>query len=923
MKTKKPLIFLSILGLFLAFLLIFLPNGHEVRAATVSPPTTSTLTTAPPGTTTTTNAITASSTTTPVAQPKKEIPILGLGSNDAAVTDMNGQPVKPTDDLFTWLNFNVNYNWSIADGIQINDGDTSSFQLPAGLVASGDLTFPIYDDAGVQIGTGTIKNGEKFGTITFNNVLSTTTTDRKGTLSLVSKGTSTSNGNEGENWMFNKVGWVAGYDQNGTPNELTWNVAFNPNQHNLTNVVITDILGPNQEYIPGSINAIGGSYVDGKFVGVNQLNPTVTTEGNKVIISFPGTVTTAVDIYYRVKVTDVTPGATNTWRNHANMGSSEGNYEVDASTSWGGSGTGGGTVQTGGFQLTKFDSVSNKPLAGATYELTDSTGKVVMSNLETNSNGQIAIKGLALGSYTLKEITAPTGYQVNSTPINFTIPTDGNLTIGLGQADVADTGNVTLTKTDAQDKLLPGAIYNLLDSNGNILQGNLVTDKNGVIGITGLEPGSYSFVEIKAPEGYDINPDPIKFEITSSNTTNLQAKDQTTPEPSVGNVVLTKVDAKVNKLLPGAIYDLQDSNGVVIQSGLETDSNGQISISGLPVGSFALVETKAPEGYDINPDPIKFEITKDNTTELQAEDIESPEGPGTITPPTITPEEPDVGNVTLNKVDTNDNTPLAGAVYDLLDNNGKVIQSGLTTDANGQINIAGLPVGSYSLVETKAPENYLINKDPIKFEITKNGTTVLEAKNTEILATPPEGENPGTTVPPTTPPTVKPPVKPVPPITPPTVKPPVKPVPPVTPPTVKPPVKPVPPVTPPTVKPPVKPEPPVEPEKPGVTNPPTEPIKPEPPVKPEEPGQVIPPAEPENPNVVTPPVSPNEVLPPIGSGNVGGGSSSGISTTPGSSSSDKGKFPQTGNESGLLLTVIGFIAVLFLFLKHLIKKSKI
>jgi len=914
MKYKKSMFFISLVGLFLAFLFFIIPNVSTANAATVSPPV-SGLTSSPPGTST---AVSQSTVT-----PRSDIPIIGLNGSDASVTDMNGTPVKPTDDLFTWLNFNVNYNWSIADNVQINDGDTSSFTLPAGLVSSGDLSFPIYNSKGVQIATGSIKNGEKVGTITFNNELANTTTDRKGTLSLVSKGTSTGTGNEGENWMFNKVGWVAGYDSNGVPNELTWNVAFNPNQHNLSNVVITDILGPNQEYIPGSINAIGGSYVDGKFVGVNQLHPTVTTEGNKVIISFPGNVTTAVDIYYRVKVTGANPDGSNTWRNHANMGSSEGNFEVDASTSWGGSGTGGGTVQTGGFQLTKLDSVTNKPLAGATYELTDSTGKVVMTNLETNSNGQIAIKGLALGSYSLKEITAPAGYQVNTDPINFTVPTNGDLIVGLGQKDVADTGNVILTKVDSKvNKLLPGAIYNLLDSNGNILEGNLVTDANGEIGITNLSPGSYSLVEIKAPEGYDLNSNPIKFEITSNKTTILEAENVATPsepgtvqpptitpeEPAVGNVVLTKVDSKVNTLLPGAIFNLLDNNGNVIQSNLATDGNGKITIAGLPVGSYSLVEVKAPEGYDINKDPIKFEITKDVTTELEAEDIATPSEPGTVLPPIITPEEPPVGELLLNKVDSVTNDPLPGAVYDLLDNNGNVIQSNLTTDGNGKISISGLPVGSYSLVETKAPENYQLNKTPIKFEITKNNTTVLEAKNVEILSGP---EEPGTTIPP---------VKPEEPGKPGVTNPPVKPEQPGKPGVTNPPTEPI------SPKPPVKPE---EPGKPGVTNPPTEPISPKPPVKPEQPGKpgvTNPPVSPENPNLVTPPVNPGTILPPINSGNNNGGSSTGSSVNSGgstSSSTDKGKFPQTGNESGLLLTIIGLIIAMFLVLKQLIKKFNI
>jgi len=274
---NSTLIVISILGLFFALLLLLSPNVQTAQAATTSPPAATT--TSPPKTSTNTD----SSAITPAA----ELTANGLGQADATVTDMEGNPIKPDDNLYTWLNFNVHYNWSIPDGVEIKAGDTIPFTLPDGLVTPGDMSFPIYDSNNQEIGTATIKAGESTGTITFNNVLENTNTNRHGTLSLVAKGTNTGDGNEGENWMFNKNGWIAGYDQNQVPNELTWNVAFNPNEHNLKNVVITDTLGPNQEYIPGSLTAIGGSYTSGGFVSNGQqLNPTVTTNGNQVIISF-------------------------------------------------------------------------------------------------------------------------------------------------------------------------------------------------------------------------------------------------------------------------------------------------------------------------------------------------------------------------------------------------------------------------------------------------------------------------------------------------------------------------------------------------------------------------------------------------------------------------------------------------------------
>jgi uncharacterized surface anchored protein len=864
MNMKKSLIVTSLIGLFLAFLIFFIPQISVQAATTTTTPTETT--TSPPGNTTTaattttpTTSTSKSSTTTTqpttTAVSPRALTITGLGAEDATLTDVNGNPVTPSDDLYTWLNYKVNYNWSIPDGVQINAGDTTQFTLPEGVVANGDLTFPIYNSSNVEIGTATIKNGETVGTLTFNNVLSNTNANRKGTLTLVSKGTNTSNNTEGEDWMFNKLGWVAGFDANNVPNELTWNIAFNPNEHNLSGVTITDTLGPNQEYIPGSLSAIGGSYGPGGFVSNGQqLHPTVTTDGNKVIITFPGNVTTAVDIYYRVKVTNTNASGSTTWTNNATMASSEGTNNISASTSWGGSGTGNGDQQVGSVSLQKTDATTDKALSGAEYQLADGTGYVIISNAETDENGQINIHNLPYGSYTLTEVKAPDGYLINQNPIEFTIPDkDGNVDLKVSQSDKAIPGSVILTKSNAETKdPIAGATFELLDSTGKVIQSGLVTDSNGKLAIDDLPVGDYSLVETAAAPGYELDATPLNFTIALNQTTPLALEKFNTAldtTPDTGSVVLTKVDASdISKVLPGAVYDLVDSTGAILQTGLTTDANGKITVPDLPTGTYSFVETKAPEGYQSSLQPISFTISKGETTQVEAKDtlIEEdipvppvePENPGT-TPPTTNPENPSQpGNPgTTTPPVTNPESPSQP------ENPGTTTPPVTNPESPSQ---PGNP--STTTPSVTNPESPSQPENP--------GTTTPSVTNPE---SPSQPESPGTTTPSVT-----------------------------------------------------NPESPSQPESPSATEP----------VYPEIPGTES--AE-ETPSSSTPyPVIPgtpsntiSSSLKPSVSTN---GTSSSMIPTSGQSSYEKGTFPQTGNENGLFMMISGLFIALFVLLKYWIKR---
>ncbi|MQS98500.1 Ig-like domain-containing protein [Companilactobacillus halodurans] len=178
MKMKRSFLLITILTFFLTFLLLFIPN-HPVLAETVSS-SASTATTSPPGGTDDTATTNVSSV----------IPVTGLTVNDGTITDLNGKSVKPSDNLYFWLNYHVNYNWSIPDGIQVKSGDTANFKLPNSLVAYEDSSLPIYNSQGVVVGNATIKSDASNGTITFNDAFSTANTSRLGTLSILTKGTS-------------------------------------------------------------------------------------------------------------------------------------------------------------------------------------------------------------------------------------------------------------------------------------------------------------------------------------------------------------------------------------------------------------------------------------------------------------------------------------------------------------------------------------------------------------------------------------------------------------------------------------------------------------------------------------------------------------------------------------------------------------
>ncbi|MGO3591944.1 MAG: SpaA isopeptide-forming pilin-related protein, partial [Lactococcus cremoris] len=62
--------------------------------------------------------------------------------------------------------------------------------------------------------------------------------------------------------------------------------------------------------------------------------------------------------------------------------------------------------------------------------------------------------------------------------------------------------------------------------------------------------------------------------------------------------------------------------------------------------------------------------------------------------------------------------PLSGAVFKVVNESGKVIKEGLTSDKVGKVAIDGLAPGDYSFIETQAPTGYILNTEKVDFTIS-------------------------------------------------------------------------------------------------------------------------------------------------------------------------------------------------------------
>ncbi|PLW60199.1 SpaA isopeptide-forming pilin-related protein [Lactococcus lactis] len=347
------------------------------------------------------------------------------------------------------------------------------------------------------------------------------------------------------------------------------------------------------------------------------------------------------------------------------------------------------------------------PLQGAEFKVLDSNGQVVSGyeKLTSDSSGNVTIEKLTPGKYSLVETKAPAGYILDPTPIDFELKANEEGIIpDINLEKVNYQGSAQLIKHNSNGQALSGAIFKVIDKDGNTIQTNLSSDKDGKVTATGLAPGDYSFVETKAPTGYILNTIPVHFTISaeeegqpsliiaSDNFVNYQ-----------GSAQLIKKDSE-GQPLAGAIFKVVDKNGKTVKEGLTSDKDGKVSIDDLAPGEYSFVETQAPTGYILNTIPTPFTILAESEGQPQL----------VVASDNFVNYQ---GSAELIKHDSKGQA-LEGAIFKVVDADGKTVKENLTSDKDGKVSIDGLAPGDYSFVETQATSGYILNTTPANFTIS-------------------------------------------------------------------------------------------------------------------------------------------------------------------------------------------------------------
>ena len=438
-------------------------------------------------------------------------------------------------------------------------------------------------------------------------------------------------------------------------------------------------------------------------------------------------------------------------------------------------------------QVTKTDGNFGNPIAGITYALYQNDSTEIAKDLVTDENGQVNLPfNLPAGKYYIQETKSLPPYRPNSDKHPFEVKqTDQTQTAGdLATENKAHPIKVNLTNYQVKTlnvkkvdrtyatHVLPGAVFRLTNSAGYTR--DVTTDENGIASFGDLLLGSYSLTEIKAPAGYRLDNTVYPIALSSAETpTAITVNKEIADDPYQVN--LTKYDNRVKKddpasqkkyLLPNAVYKLVDvAANKTLKADMKTNADGQLTfgaassfdsplkdgeyaIEGLkPDTSYRLVETEAPEHYEGD---AADQANATSGTQKQAWEDSLAAGSVDFT---IKADQPQVkltatnqkkpGQLDLKKQAETikddhfpDRQPMTGAEFKLYryDEAGKVDRSrswdATITNNDGTVSFkdSDLYEGKYQLVETKAPDGYVIPDELAKgvdVDITGDQTLTL------------------------------------------------------------------------------------------------------------------------------------------------------------------------------------------------------
>ena len=373
--------------------------------------------------------------------------------------------------------------------------------------------------------------------------------------------------------------------------------------------------------------------------------------------------------------------------------------------------------EKGKIEFTKTDG-AGKGLAGAVFKLklVEGSGTAYSTVKQmyaiSDDEGWVSFKDVPYGVYELTEVIAPEGY-VRSNKTYY-------VSIGGAVAEGKKIDSVpaiwansrmekefTVKKVSADGReLLNGAVFQVLDEDEKPIDGKTITTLNSGSDTVTLPLGKYYLKETVAPEGYELNEELIPFEVTTNGRNTVTVKNT----PKTGSLTIQK-DDKDGKPLLGAEFKIYAMGGAARGNPiytLITDSSGKAIKTGIPYGSYVAIESRAPEGYELDNTEHTFDIPQKNEDGTVSADISI-----------------SVKNtksryaLSIEKRDINDeNKKLANTKFAV---RGGGFYAEVETGADGTVMVEVPAAGEYSITEIAPPVGYTL--DPATYTVKVEGHT--------------------------------------------------------------------------------------------------------------------------------------------------------------------------------------------------------
>ena len=405
------------------------------------------------------------------------------------------------------------------------------------------------------------------------------------------------------------------------------------------------------------------------------------------------------------------------------------------------------TLKRGSLEVVKTS--EDSLVEGVTFHLygTSLSGLPVDEYAVTDAEGVAKFENILISGntpYVLEEVDTAIRYVV---PASQTAPVEWNKVTERSFTNILKKFNVTVTKTDAEtgtpqgDASLAGAVYGIYK--GEELIDTYTTDGNGQFTTDYYVCGNdWSIREISPSEGYlldetihHVGAEPELYTVELNSTAN-----DVNEQVIKGKIAIIKHtddgETQIETPEEGAVFEvyLKSANSYADAKDSERDlltcdENGFAQTKDLPYGIYTVKQTSGWEGRELMK-PFDVFINSDGQTYrylINNANFES------------------YIKIVKKDAETGNTIPYAGAGFQIYDPNGELVTMTFTypevttidtfyTTADGElITPQTLEYGTgYSLVEVQAPYGYVLNSEPVYFDVVQedsseeSGITVIE-----------------------------------------------------------------------------------------------------------------------------------------------------------------------------------------------------